>query len=40
VVRFDIMGSLRASPRLQALGWLGTGVMTITVAAMLFTMAL
>ena len=39
VVRSDIMGSLVASSRLQALGWLGTGVMAVAVAAMLFTMA-
>ena len=38
VVRSDIMGSLVASPWLKALGWLGTGVMAVAVAAMLLTM--
>lgn len=37
--RPDIMGSLVASSRLRAMGWLGTGVMMAAVAAMLLTMA-
>lgn len=37
--RPDIMGSLIASSRLKAMGWLGTGVMLVAVAAMLVTMA-
>jgi NRAMP (natural resistance-associated macrophage protein)-like metal ion transporter len=37
--RPDIMGSLVASSRLKAMGWLGTGVMLVAVAAMLVTMA-
>ena len=38
-VRSDIMGSLVVSSRLKTLGWLCTGVMTVAVGAMLFTMA-
>jgi len=36
--RPDIMGSLVASARLKAMGWLGTGVMLLAVMAMLVTM--
>jgi NRAMP (natural resistance-associated macrophage protein)-like metal ion transporter len=36
--RPDIMGSLVASARLKAMGWLGTGVMLLAVVAMLVTM--
>jgi NRAMP (natural resistance-associated macrophage protein)-like metal ion transporter len=38
VARPDIMGSLVASSRLKAMGWLGTGVMLLAVVAMLVTM--
>ncbi len=37
--RPDIMGSLVASSRLKAMGWLGTGVMLVAVVGMLVTMA-